>query len=60
MANTNIVKCVKCSWSRVVVNSDDTKDLFEYKSCAKCKQFRKFRCPKCGYTAKQMPIRNLS
>ena len=61
MANRHIIKCVKCSWSRVVDNNNDpeqVKDLFEYKSCTKCKQFRRFRCPKCGQIAKQLPIKN--
>ena len=59
MTNKHLIKCVRCSWSRAV-NGDpeEIKDLFEYKSCAKCKQFRKFRCPKCGRIAKQFPIKS--
>ena len=54
-----IIKCVRCSWSRATGSGDEeVKDLYEYKSCSKCKQFRRFRCPKCGHAAKQIPIRS--
>lgn len=58
MAERNMIKCPRCSWSRVV--GDDPKevtDLYEYKGCLKCNNFKKFRCPKCGRMAKQLPIR---
>ena len=58
MANKSIIKCVHCSWSRIVTESpDDVKDLFEYKSCVKCKKFRRFRCLQCGHIAKKLPLK---
>jgi len=59
MDKNYLIKCVRCSWSRAVGDDpNDVKDLYEYTSCATCKQLKKFRCLKCGRIAKQFPIKN--
>jgi transcription elongation factor Elf1 len=53
-----VVKCNRCSWSKVSTGtSDDLKDLFEIKTCTNCGRPRQFRCPKCGMIAKLTRIK---